>query len=232
MKTCPKCHTENPNEANFCMNCGMPIEGQKVQNIEPLTFYYESAEKIQSEFIDVYTREHEFANGKGKIRLKDSVKEIGNGAFRGCRGLTSVSIPNSVTSIGDYAFEGCKGLTSVVIPDSVTEIGVGAFLVCSNLTEVTIPDTVTCIKVGAFNGCSSLRTFTFGKSITYIDRIFTACRNLNFVEIPDSVKDMDEYAFYDCTNLSEDTKKRIKKITETKKTTKISEDVFVDDVPF
>lgn len=38
---------------------------------------------------------------------------IGNGAFSGCSGLTSVLIPISVTSIGGYAFLGCSGLTSV-----------------------------------------------------------------------------------------------------------------------
>ncbi len=48
------------------------------------------------------------------------------------------SIPDSVTSIGDAAFYGCKGLTSVEIPDSVTLIDYCAFYNCSSLTSVTI----------------------------------------------------------------------------------------------
>ncbi len=33
--------------------------------------------------------------------------------YRACSGLTSVTIGNSVTSIGDRAFDGCSGLTSI-----------------------------------------------------------------------------------------------------------------------
>ena len=43
----------------------------------------------------------------------DTVTAIGDYAFAGCTGLTSVTIPDSVVSIGGSAFNGCTGLTSI-----------------------------------------------------------------------------------------------------------------------
>ena len=67
-----------------------------------------------------------------------SVTSIGERAFYGCNGLTSVTIPNSVTSIGWSAFWDCSSLTSVTIPNSVTSIGRVAFAFCTNIENVYI----------------------------------------------------------------------------------------------
>ena len=53
--------------------------------------------------------------------------KLGDFAFKGCSGLTSMIIPSGVTSIGGEGFYGCSGLTSMTIPSSVTSIGIAAF---------------------------------------------------------------------------------------------------------
>lgn len=103
-------------------------------------------------------------------------------------------IPNSVTSIGDFAFRGCSGLTSVVIPSSVTSIGDCAFQYCCGLTSVVIPNSVISIGDYAFYGCWSLADLTVGSSVTRIGGGFIgscdALTNLYMLNpVPVSIKD-------------------------------------------
>jgi|GEM_PF-425485 len=72
----------------------------------------------------------------GPFVIPNSVTTIGEGAFYGIPGLSSITIPNSVTTIGAYAFQYCEALTSVTIPSSVNVIGTWAFGSCYNLTSV------------------------------------------------------------------------------------------------
>ena len=73
-------------------------------------------------------------------------------------GSNATTIPGSVTSIGDWAFYGRSGLTSITIPNSVTSIESRAFFGCSGLTSITIPNSVTSIGSRAFRGCSGLQS--------------------------------------------------------------------------
>ena len=131
------------------------------------------------------------------------VTSIGDGAFRGCWGLTSVIIGNSVTRIGGSAFSYCSGLTSVTIPNSVTSIGYGAFEHCTDLTSVTIPNSVTEIGSYAFGGCNGLTSVTIPKSVTEIgDGAFEHCTDLTSVTIPNSVTSIGYGAFDNCTGLT------------------------------
>ena len=82
--------------------------------------------------------------------------KIGDYAFYGCSGLTSLTLPSGVTKIGDSAFSCCTGLTSLTLPSDLTEIDNWAFYGCSGLTSLTLPSGVTKIGYSAFYGCSGL----------------------------------------------------------------------------
>ena len=81
------------------------------------TIIYEAAVKLNTPWIDKNSVLHEFANGKGKIRLKDSVTKIGDEAFSGCSEMTSIVISDWVTEIGWCAFAACDSLEEIIIPE-------------------------------------------------------------------------------------------------------------------
>ena len=139
-------------------------------------------------------------------------KRIDGMAFRGCTGLTSVTIPDSVTSIGWGAFRDCTGLTSVTIGNGVTSIGDDAFHDCIGLTSVTIPNSVTSIGEGAFEGCTGLTSIT----LPFVGASLNGTSNIHFgyifganSSVPTSLKtvvitgvtSIGSGAFRDCTGL-------------------------------
>ena len=161
----------------------------------------------------IHTAYNELIAGCNKTVIPNSVTSIGNSAFRGCSGLTSITIPNSVTSIGDCAFYGCTGLTSITILNSVTSIGNCAFYDCSGLTSVTIPNSVTSIGDQAFYCCSGLTSITVDSGNPVYDSrnncnaiIHTAYNELiagcNKTVIPNSVTSIRSCAFYNCSGLA------------------------------
>ena len=143
-------------------------------------------------------------SGNTKYDSRDNcnaiIESASNTLIAGCK---TTIIPNTVTSIGNYAFYGCSGLTSVTIPNSVTSIGYSAFSDCSGLTSVTIPNSVTSIGRGAFKNCSGLTSVTIGNSVTSIgSHAFNGCSGLTSVTIPNSVTSIGNYAFYGCSGLT------------------------------
>ena len=132
-----------------------------------------------------------------------TVTSIGNNAFYGCSGITSVTIPETVTSIGDKAFLGCSGLTGITFPSSVTSIGDNTFRNCTGLTSVTIPSSVESIGSYAFNGCSGLTSVTIEEGVSSIgERAFLWCTGLTSITIPSSVTNIGYIAFHGCTGLT------------------------------
>ena len=124
------------------------------------------------------------------------VVEIGYGAFKSEKKLTSVVIPDSVTLISDDAFENQTSLTSVNVGKNVVTIGVSAFEGCTSLKTVVIGDATEYIYASAFEGCSALETVTLGKNVKEITgSVFENCTSLKTITIPASIEKMGSWVF-------------------------------------
>ena len=145
--------------------------------------------------------------------IPNSVTSIGDGAFRGCRGLTELTLPNSVTSIGYAAFGGCSGLEKITVDggnkrydsrdncNSIIDTETNTLIVgCKNSI---IPNSVTSIGSGAFAYCSGLTELTLPNSVTSIGyAAFRGCSGLTELTLPNSITSIGDYAFADCSGLS------------------------------
>lgn len=104
------------------------------------------------------------------IKLGKSIKEICNGAFRGCTSLKVIDLPY-VQIIGDSAFTYCSALTTVTFGNGtsqLTSIKHGAFANCTNLTSITLPNSLVSIGDYVFNGCQTLNNVVIPDNVTEI----------------------------------------------------------------
>ena len=146
-------------------------------------------------------------SGVTSVSITSSVETIGNEAFYGCSGLTSFDL-KSVKVVGANAFYNCTGLTTLNIfyDNNLTTIGEFAFARCESLKEVSIPMNVTSIGRGAFSGCSGMTRFGHHTNcaITEIAELqLYGCSSLNYGYVPRTVTTIGKNAFANCTNMSQ-----------------------------
>ena len=79
----------------------------------------------------------------GYYDIPDTVREIGDGAFRFNPNLKSIKLPSELKALKGYLFEGNKGMKLLVIPDKVDSIDTNAFVNMEGLENVYIPASVT-----------------------------------------------------------------------------------------
>ena len=94
-----------------------------------------------------------------------NINEIGENAFKDCKGLTSITIPSTVKNIYTNAFSGCSNLTSVEILGDNVNLYAGAFEGCTSIDKIAT-ETGATINVGKFNQIGK-NAFNFGNSKEY-----------------------------------------------------------------
>ena len=122
---------------------------------------------------------------------------ISPGLFSGNTSLDTVFISDTVTTIGDSAFNGCTGLTTVEgegysgipeawIPRTVRSVGNVAFGNCVALTRVRY-DADSCLRMGSdslpvFMNDSNIATLVVGEYVRWIpDNAFLGCTGLDSI---------------------------------------------------
>ncbi len=155
------------------------------------------------------------------VSISNTVKTIGEYAFKSCKKITSITIPNSVKVIKKYAFDRCYGAKNITIGTGVTTIEEGAFYHCYGTTSITVPSSVKNIDYSAFDLVNNVKYYgsldsgRWGqKSLNgYIEGnyVFNSSAKTELlgcstyatsVSIPSSVKAIGKYAFFDCNQLT------------------------------
>ena len=145
------------------------------------------------------------------VDVRDGCQVIRGEAFRGCRGLISITLPDGLTHIGDKAFLGCYNLPAITLPDSLTHIGEGAFSDCRKLTDITLPASLTHIGDGAFVITGIRNVISHSPFFTFSDGCLIGKQNHKLIAffsdqehivLPGGLTHIGDLAFYECKNLT------------------------------
>lgn len=119
----------------------------------------------------------------------DSLKVIGDGAFRNSRGFSKIDLPYGVASIGNAAFMNCPDIDSVILPSSVQTIGKNAFAYDSSLSYLYYNCDSAYIDFDVdfgqpFGQTPQLNNIVFGPDVRHLTKsMFMNCEGLNHLEL-------------------------------------------------
>ena len=165
--------------------------------------YFNYPSKIYTSNQTIGDLAFEGCSGLTSLKLPSNILYIERRAFAGCSGLTSIILPSGLHEISEGTFSGCSGLTNLTLPSGVTEIDQDAFSGCSGLTNLTLPSGLTKIGVSAFSGCSGLTSITLPSDVDWIESsAFSGCSGLTSITLPSGIARIGNLTFKDCSGLT------------------------------
>lgn|SRR5574344_266612 len=145
-----------------------------------------------------------------EVVVEAPIKNIGEGAFLGCKNLKSVKLPAGLCEIGASAFESCTSLQSITIPKTVQEIDSKAFANCpANITVVPGNEEYKSAGGVLFSSnqllscpTSKAGDYVVPEGTTYLaSGAFKYCKGLISVTLPSTMKNWNYLSFGACENL-------------------------------
>lgn len=165
-----------------------------------------------------------------EVILPDSVKCIGNSAFRNCKKLKSITMPAKI-EIGERVFDGCDSLVdengffvyggvayaycgdgdTVTIPEGTKIITAKLFANeyeankgNANIHKVILPEGLEEIGAQAFDGCSLLEEMSIPGTVRTIGAAaIRNCEHLKIFNMPDSVENIGDGILIGCRGLAD-----------------------------
>lgn len=122
-----------------------------------------------------------------KIRNQSILGFTTEGAKKNLTEITlgSESLGVEVMSIADGAFKGNKNLTKVTLEDNILTIGLAAFYGCTNITDIDISTRISWAKFNDFRFSGIIQLVPIDPNVTYYDTLYgTTCKGS---EVADNV---------------------------------------------
>ena len=219
----------------FCFGCARQTENysEKYLRFIPLsdgTFSVAGGDAIHLEEIDIPSfhegkkvskiEEYGFKgfNEMKKIRIPNTILQIGFGAFEGCNSLPEITLPFVGPYINsDYTFGYVFGddsysiandsiptsLKSITIMSGVTTLTRNAFSMCKNVEKIVLPDSVNLLGSYCFAGCRKLESFIIPNGVeTLSGLMFSECWAMETITIPKSIKELALSFIANCPSLN------------------------------
>jgi beta-lactamase regulating signal transducer with metallopeptidase domain len=184
----------------------MAMRGQNTKptftsiKVNPANKYFDSREDCNAL---IRTKDNTLLLACENSFIPQSVKAIGDGAFKGLKGNKEIVLPKGLEHVGDEAFANYVSVTPLSLPSTVKTIGSGAFHECKMAPELVIPGKVKEIGDHAFSYSGGIETISIGKGVRRIGiGAFEGQERVENVVVPDGVETIGNFCFSNCYNLT------------------------------
>lgn len=171
--------------------------------------YPDTVRTIFSECINCFklNENYDLTESTGNITsltFPEGIRSIGDGVYKDCHLLETITLSSCTASIGRSAFENSKWLRLVSNAGAVSFIGAQAFSGCQSLEHIDLSDELLELGSRCFEHCIDLKDIHISEKLAKIpERAFFRCKSLKKVVVPKSVEVIEAEAFAFCDGLEE-----------------------------
>lgn len=126
-----------------------------------------------------------------KINLPESLKEIGNFAFRSCN-LQDITLGKNLTTLGYGVFQGNASFNAINLDAANTAFTVSNGMLVHKASKTLVAVTANTKELSVPAGVETIAPY-----------LLYANKNITKLDAPQSTKTVGEYAFYNCPSLAQ-----------------------------